>query len=58
MKTTFNEYTMNKAVLFSNGLQVIEHHGRFLVCKEHKGTMKVFLNTASFEYAIIYAQKM
>lgn len=58
MNITFNEYTMNKAALFANGLQVIEHHGRFLVCKEYKGTMKVFLNTASFEYAISYAQKM
>lgn len=58
MNITFNEYTMNKAALFGNGLQVIEHNGRFLLCKEYKGIMKVFLNTASFEYAISYGQKM
>ena len=58
MKITFNEYTMNKAALFANGLQVIEYHDRFLVCKEYKGEMKVFLNTALFDYAIQYAQKM
>lgn len=28
MKITFNEYTMNKAALFANGLQIIEHHDR------------------------------
>ena len=58
MKSTFNEYTMNKVALFSNGLQVIEQHGRFLLCKEYKGEYKVFLNTASFDYAIQYGQKM
>ena len=58
MKSTINECTMNKAALFSNGLQVIEHNGRFLLCKEYKGEYKVFLNTASFDYAIQYGQKM
>ena len=58
MKITFNEYTMNKAAMFSNGLQVIEHFGRFLLCKEYKGEYKVFLNTACFDYAIQYGQKM
>ena len=58
MKMTFNECTMNKAALFGNGLQVIEHNGRFLLCKEYKGEYKVFLNTASFNYAIQYGQKM
>ena len=58
MNITFNEYAMNKAALFENGLQVIEYHGRFLVCKEYKGLYKVFLNTASFDYAISYGQKM
>ena len=58
MKITFNEYTMQKAALFSNGLQVIEHDGRFLLCKEYKGEYRVFLNTSSFEYAIQYGQKM
>ena len=58
MQITFNEYTMSKAALFSNGLQVIEHNGRFLLCKGYKGEYKVFLNTASFEYAIQYGQKM
>ena len=58
MKITFNEYTMQKAALFSNGLQVIEHNGRFLLCKEYKGEYKVFLNTACFDYAIQYGQKM
>mgnify|MGYP003616165317 FL=1 len=42
MKITFNGYTMQKAALFSNGLQVIEHNGRFLLCKEYKGQYKVF----------------
>ena len=58
MKIKFNEYTMNKAALFANGLQVIEQHNRFLLCKEYKGEYKVFLNTASFEYAVSYGQKM
>lgn len=58
MNITFNEYTMNKAALFSNGLQVIEHNGRFLLCKEYKGQHKVFLNTTSFDYAIQYGQNM
>lgn len=58
MKITFNEYTMQKVALFSNGLQVIEMYGRFLLCKEYKGEYKVFLNTTSFEYAISYGQKM
>jgi len=58
MKITFNECTMQKAALFSNGLQVIEHNGRFLLCKEYKGEYKVFLNAASFDYAIQYGQKM
>ena len=58
MKITVNEYTMNKAALFSNGLQVIEHCGRFLLCKEYKGEYRVFLNTSSFDYAIQYGQKM
>ena len=58
MKIKFNEYTMNKAALFSNGLEVIEHYGRFLLCKEYKGQYRVFLNTASFDYAIQYGQKM
>lgn len=58
MNITFNECTMNKAALFANGLQVIEHNERFLLCKEYKGQYKVFLNTASFDYAIWYGQKM
>lgn len=58
MKITFNEYTMNKVALFANGLQVIEQHNRFLLCKEYKGEYKVFLNTSSFEYAIEYGLKM
>ena len=58
MKINFNGYTMQKAALFSNGLQVIEHNGRFLLCKEYKEEYKVFLNTASFDYAIQYGQKM
>ena len=58
MKITFNECTMQKAALFSNGLQVIEIHGRFLLCKEYKGEYKVFLNTSSFDYAIQYGQNM
>ena len=58
MKITFNEYTMQKAALFSNGLQVIEQYGRFLLCKEYKGQYKVFLNTSSFDYAIQCGQKM
>lgn len=58
MKIIFNEYTMQKAALFSNGLEVIEHHGRFLLCKKYKGQYKVFLNTACFDYAIQYGQKM
>lgn len=58
MKIIFNDFTMNKASLFSNGLQVIEHHGRFLLCKEYKGEYKVFLNTSSFDYAVQYGRKM
>lgn len=58
MKITFNEYTMSKAALFANGLQIIEQYNRFLLCKEYKGEYKVFLSTASFEYAINYGQKM
>ena len=58
MKISFNDYTMQKVALFRNGLQVIEHNGRFLLCKECKGEYKVFLNTASFDYAIQYGQKM
>ena len=58
MKINFNEYTMNKAALFSNGLQVIEHNERFLLCKEYKGHYKVFLNTSSFDYAIQYGQNV
>lgn len=42
MKIIFNEYTMQKAALFSNGLEVIEQHGRFLLCKEYKGQYRVF----------------
>lgn len=49
---------MNKVALFGNGLQIIEQYNRFLLCKEYKGEYKVFLNTASFEYAINYGQKM
>ena len=58
MKITFDEYTMQKTALFSNGLQVIEHNGRFLLCKEYKGEYRVFLDTSSFDYAIQYGQKM
>ena len=58
MKIKFNEYTMNKAALFANGLQVIEQYNRFLLCKEYKGVYKVFLNTTSFKYAIEYGLKM
>ena len=58
MKIIFNEYTMNNVALFDNGIQIIEHNGRFLLCKEYKGQYKVFLNTASFDYAIQYGQKM
>ena len=58
MKIIFNEYTMNNVALFGNGIQIIEHNGRFLLCKEYKGQYKVFLNTASFDYAIQYGQKM
>lgn len=58
MKITFNEYTMQKVALFSNGLQVIEQYNRFLLCKEYKGQYKVFLKTSSFDYAIQYGQKM
>lgn len=58
MKITFNGYTMQKAALFGNGLEVIEHNGRFLLCKEYKGEYKVFLNTASFDYAMQYGQKL
>ena len=58
MKIIFNEYTMQKVALFSNGLQVIEQYGRFLLCKEYKGEYRVFLNTACFDYAIQYGQKM
>ena len=58
MKIKFNEYTMNKVALFANGLQIIEQYNRFLLCKEYKGEYKVFLNTASFEYAVSYGQKM
>ena len=58
MKIIFNKYTMQKAALFSNGLEVIKIHGRFLLCKEYKGEYKVFLNTASFDYAVQYGQKM
>ena len=58
MKIIFNEYTMQKAALFGNGLEVIEQNGRFLLCKEYKGQYKVFLNTASFDYAVQYGQKM
>ena len=58
MKIIFNEYTMNNVALFDNGIQIIEHNDRFLLCKEYKGQYKVFLNTASFDYAIQYGQKM
>ena len=58
MKITFNSYTMDKAALFGNGLEIIEHCRRFILCKEYKGEYKVFLNTASFDYAIQYGQKM
>ena len=42
MKITFNEYTMQKAALFSNGLQVIEHNGRFYYAKSTKENIKCF----------------
>ena len=58
MYISYNEYSMNKAAIFANRLQVIEHNGRFLLCKEYKGQYKVFLNTACFDYAIQYGQKM
>ena len=58
MKIKFNEYTMKKAALFANGLQVIEQYNRFLLCKEYEGEYKVFLNTASFNCAIAYGLKM
>lgn len=54
----FNEYTMNKAAILGNSLQVIEHYGRFYVGKEYNGKFKVFLNTASFSYACTYASMM
>ena len=58
MKIQFNEYSMNKVALFENSIVIIEHFGRFLVSKEHKGTYKVFFNTSSFYQAIAYGQKM
>lgn len=58
MIISYNEYTMNKAAILGNGLQVIEHHSRFLVAKEYDGKFKVFLNTASFSYACNYACMM
>ena len=58
MKIKFNEYSMNKAALFSNGITIIEHYGRFLVTKEYKGTHKVFFNTAYFDQALAYGQGM
>lgn len=58
MYISYNEYSMNKTASFANGLQVIEHNGRFLLCKEYKGQYKVFLSTACFDYAIQYGQKM
>ena len=59
MNIQFNSYTMNKAALFENGLEVIEHFGRFYVVK--KSTLdlyKLFFNTGSFQQAICYASKM
>ena len=58
MKIQFNDYTMNKVFLYSNGITIIEHFERFLVAKEWKGAYKVFFNTASFEQALAYASKM
>lgn len=34
MKIKFNAYTMNKAALLENRLEVIEHFGRFYVAKK------------------------
>ncbi len=58
MKIQFNEYTMQQVALCSNGITIIEHFGRFLLCKEYKGEHKVFFNTSSFEQALAYASKM
>ena len=58
MKIQFNEYSMNKVALFENSIIIIEHYERFLVAKKYKGLYKVFFNTASFDQAIEYGQKM
>ena len=54
MKSEFNEFTMNKAALFSNGLEIIEHFGRFYVVKKKKGgnEYKLFANCGSFQNAL------
>lgn len=58
MKIQFNDYTMQQVALYSNGITIIEHFGRFLVTKAYKGSHKVFFNTSSFEQALSYAGKM
>lgn len=58
MNIQFNEYIMNKAAMFENSIVIIEQYGRFLVAKKYKGLYKVFFNTASFDQAIEYGQKM
>ena len=46
MNIQFSNYTMNKAALFENGLEVIEHFGRFYVVKKSSVDLyKLFFNT-------------
>ena len=59
MDIQFNGYTMNKAAVFENGLEVIEQLGRLYVVKKSSVDLyKLFFNTGSFQQAICYASKM
>lgn len=58
MKLKFNDFTMNKAALFANGLEIIEHFERFYIVKKWKNEYRIFANCGTFQNAVDLASKM
>lgn len=52
MKIKLNNHTMDHVANLNNTIMVINHIGRYLVCKQYKDHLKVFANCGTLEQAI------
>ena len=51
MKTKFNTYTMKHVATLNNTIMIVSNIGRYLVCKQYKGHLKVFADCWTLEQA-------